>query len=182
MNNKHYFTIILFVFTQFSYALNNEVVIISFDKPDKFTDFKLRDHRSNKDQERLMNEMEKFIHKSVAKTSFKGAQLKIIVTDVDMAGRFVYPGESIDLRTNIRNNSMDSVRVVKQSDRVHLDFYFEILDDKGKVLNQGKEHLSSMGLQLSRYSKLKYNRGNFNYVLPLFDEWLKSLSKSLPVN
>jgi hypothetical protein len=174
---KNYLAIILFVFTQGAYALNSEVVIISFDKPDRFTDFKLRDHRSSKDQQRLTTEMKKFIHKSVDKTPFKGAQLKIVVTDVDMAGRFVYPGGSIDLRSNIRNNSMDSVRVVKESDRALLDFDFEILDKDGKILKQGKEHLKTMGLQLSRYSRLKYNRGNFNYVMPLFDEWLESLSK-----
>jgi hypothetical protein len=177
MNIKHYLPLILILFTQFSYALNSETVTISFDKPDRFTDFKTRDIRSTKDQERLMSEMKKFIRQSVKKSSINGAQLKIFVTDVDMAGRFVYPGGSLDLRNNIRNNSMDSVRVVKESDRVHFDFDFEILDEKGAILKQGKEHLSSMGIQLTRYSRLKHKNGNFNYVMPLFEEWLKSLSK-----
>jgi hypothetical protein len=177
MNNKYYLVVILFVFTQCAYALKSESVIISFDNPDRFTDFKSRDIRSTKDQERLMAEMKKFIRQSVEKSSINGAQLNIVVTDVDMAGRFVYPGGSIDLRTNIRNNSMDSVRVVKESDRVHFDFDFEILDEKGEILNQGKEHLSLMGIQLTRYSRLKHKHGNFNYVMPLFEEWLKLLSK-----
>lgn len=177
MNIKYYLAIVLFIFTQCVSALKTEVVTISFDKPDQFTDFKLRDHRSSKDQQRLMTEMEKFIHNSIEKTSFHGAQLNIVVTDVDMAGRFVYPGGNIDLRSNLRNNSMDSVRVVKESDRALLDFDFEILDKNGKILKQGQEHLKSMGLQLSRYSRVKYNRGNFNYIMPLFDEWLASLSK-----
>jgi hypothetical protein len=150
-------------------------VTVNFDSPEKFTDFQSSENRSSKDQKRLMVQLQKMIDKSVEKKLAKDAQLKITVKDVDMPGRFIYPGGSIDLRMNINNNNTQAVRVVKDADRALFDFDYELIDKNGKVQKQGHEVLSSRNLNFSARSKLKYQQGNFEYIMPMFDTWLGKL-------
>jgi hypothetical protein len=92
-----------------------------------------------------------------------------------MAGRLVYPGGSIDLRSNIVNHDTRAIRVVKDSDRELLDFDYQLTNSQGDVIKQGHEVLSTRNIKSSANSRLKYQRGNFGYIMPEFDKWLKKL-------
>lgn len=161
--------------SQVLFAANIQKATVNFDAPEKFADFQSREMRSTKDQERLMKQLQKLINQSAEKALTQDVQLKIIVKDVDIAGRFVYPGGSIDLRANITNNDTRAVRVVKDSDKASLEFDFELVDMNGTVLKQGHETLSTRNIKLNGRSRLKYQHSNFGYIMPLFDDWLKTL-------
>lgn len=175
MKTKYILIGFLMSFSQLLFAANIQKVTVNFDAPEKFADFQSRETRSSKDQERLMKQLQKLINQSVEKTLTQDMQLKITVKDVDIAGRFVYPGGSIDLRTNINNNDTRAVRVVKDSDKASLEFDYELIDKDGTVLKQGHETLSTRNIKLNGRTRLKYKHSNFGYIMPEFDEWLKKL-------
>lgn len=175
MKIKYILVLLLLSSSQILFAANIQKVTVNFDAPEKFTDFQSREMRSTKDQERLMTQLQKLINHSADKTLAQDLQLKITVKDVDIAGRFVYPGGSIDLRTNFYNNNTRAVRVVKDSDKASLDFDYELLDKNGSVLKQGHETLSTRNIKLNGRTRFKYKHSNFGYIMPKFDVWLKKL-------
>ena len=175
MKTKYILIALFMSFSQVLFAENAQKVTVNFDAPEKYADFQSSENRSAKDQERLMKQLQKLINKSAEKTLAKDVQLEITVKDVDIAGRLVYPGGSIDLRSDVYNNDTRAVRVVRDSDRATLDFDFQLKDKNGDVVKQGHKVLTTTDIRLSGRLRLKYKHSNFGYIMPLVDEWLKTL-------
>jgi len=166
---------LLMAVTQILFAANNQTTTVNFTAPEKFKDFQSRENKSAKDQERLMQQMRKLINQSAKKILAKDLQLTLTVKDVDMAGRLVYPGGSIDLRTNIVNNDTRAIRVIRDIDRELLDFDYQLTNTQGDVIKQGHKVLSTRNIKSSTNSRLKYQNSNFGYIMLEFDRWLKKL-------
>ena len=171
--------ILLVLFTQFGFAATDVTSVVEFDQPEGFTDFKIRTNLNTRDQNRLMKQLKKLISKSVNKKLTHGNVLKVIIQDIDMAGRFVYSGDNIDARGAFINFNNESLRVVNDSDRVSVDFIYELTDAKGNIIVNGDSHLSSKNPKFLNRSNKKYRRSYFTYVMPLFDQWLEKLETLL---
>jgi hypothetical protein len=95
-----------------------------------------------------------------------GQQLKITVTDVDLAGEF----------EPWRGGSMADVRIVKDIYPPDIKLAFQLTGADGTVLAQGDRHLRDMGfmmtLSIDRNDPLRFEK-------ELLDNWLRSEFRGL---
>jgi len=167
-------SLVLF-FSASVFAEEQNVVKVKFEHPEKYTDFKSVQNNSKISRERLMRELPELFAKSAKKSLAKGQHLELVISDIDMAGTFVYSGNNIDTRGNYVNPNSEAVRVVNESDRVTLEFNYQLFDENNKLVKQGDVNLSNRKLRLSKRPARQYRNTNFLYLMPLFDEWLKTL-------
>lgn len=128
---------------------------VSYVKPEEFSDvpFNVRD------REQLLKDLSAhFAH--MAKQLPAGQSLKVEVLDVDLAGR-TYP----------RRFSPDEIRVMRGGadwPTMHLRYS---LEQDGKVLRSGDEHLSNMAYQdrVNRYS----SGDPLRYEKQMMDDWFQ---------
>ncbi len=153
---------LLFVFSSLLFSnvfaqTTPQQVVVSFEKPEKFTDFSMRD--MGPPSESLMKELEKFVRRQAKPYLRPGEKLKINFTDIDMAGDF-----------GIRMGLMDmpDVRVVKDLYPPRLKFDYTLTDAKGKELKFGQENLSDLAFMGSAHLS-----DNLKYEKPLMARWFR---------
>lgn len=142
---------------------------VNFNIPEKFTDFKTTANLRLNDREMLMDQLTKLIKESTNKILNKGNYLEITINNIDMAGMFLY-------------SNSDLVRIVKDSDRVRLEFAYRLFDASGSLIKQDDANLTSRNLNLlkSQYRKAKqYKHTHFTHEMPLFDDWLLQIVKEI---
>jgi hypothetical protein len=139
--------------------------LIGFDNTEKYTDFKTQVNLRAKDRELLMTQLQELMLKSVAKTLNKNTHLQILITNIDMAGGFLYGGH-------------DLFRVIHDTDRVRLEFSYRLIDENGKVLKEDSVNLTTRNPRLLKRQARKYKHTYFTYEMPLFDNWLIDLNKA----
>lgn len=165
-------------FSVVAIAGEQETIKVTFEQPEKYTDFKSVQNNSNVSRNRLMKELPRLLGKSARKTLPKGQHLEMVITNIDMAGTFVYSGNNIDARGSFINPNSEAVRVVNDADRVTLEFKYQLFDENNKLVKQGDINLSNRKLRVSKRPARKYRNTNFLYLMPLFDDWLKTFSKT----
>ncbi|VAW37783.1 hypothetical protein MNBD_GAMMA01-1999, partial [hydrothermal vent metagenome] len=179
--NKLIIVVLIFIANTIAVA-QGSVTKVDFNGVEKFTDFKTSAHSSVKDRERLMQQLQKLLSKSVAKNLSKDNSLEITVNNIDMAGTFVYSGNNIDTGGNFVNPNSESVRVINDADRVRFEFSYRVLDAldaDAKVIKQGDVNLTERNPKLLKRQAKKYRNTNFTYTMPLFDKWLRELNSEL---
>ncbi len=152
---------VLFV-SSAAFSSGDARVNVTFEKPEKFTDFKTQANLRAKDRERLMQELTELIDRSVDKQFKNKQKLNINISNIDMAGTFLY-------------GTSDLYRVILEFDRVRFDFSYELLDSDNKVIKQGDVNLTSRSRQPVTRLRNEYKNTQFSHEMPLFDDWLKTL-------
>jgi hypothetical protein len=110
-------------------------VTVTYVAPEKFADVKDDLSGSDRDRDRLLDEL-KAHFESVGRRYLAGGQtLEIKVTDVDLAGDFE-PWHGIEF---------DHIRILKEIYPPRINLEFRLLDAQGKVLSEGKRHLQNLG-------------------------------------
>lgn len=142
-----------------SYAVVEDNVVVNFNNPEKFLDFKSDYMRSNKDQARLMTKLRKLMIESVKENIQNGYNFEITINDIDMAGRYIFNPERM-------------IRIVKDSDRMKIEFSYKLSDKQGKILKNGDITLKEFGAKFSRVNTSKYKHSLFSNEMPAFDKWL----------
>jgi len=128
---------------------------VSYVKPDEFSDVPF----NARDREQLLKDLSAhFAH--MAKQLPPGQSLKVEVLDVDLAGR-TYP----------RRSGPDEIRVMRGGadwPTMHLRYS---LEQDGKVLRSGDDHLSNMAYQdrINRYS----SGDPLRYEKQMMDDWFQ---------
>lgn len=134
-------------------------VSVSFNAPEKFTDFKTEANLRLKDRAKLITQLTKLITGSTLAKIPKDYNMEIVIDNVDMAGTFLF-------------GTSDLYRVVRDSDRIRIDFSYKLLDENGKLIEQSEVNLSTMNSRSFKHRSKKYKHSNFALEMPLFDEWL----------
>jgi len=128
---------------------------VSYVKPEEFSDMPF----SINDRERVLKELSKHFTE-MARQLPAGQILKVEVLDVDLAGR-VYP----------RHSYPDDIRIMRGGadwPTMHLRY---TLEQDGKVLRSGEDHLSNMMYQdrINRYS----SGDPLRYEKQMMDDWFQ---------
>jgi hypothetical protein len=130
-------------------------VTVTYQEPEKFIDVP----QSDQDRAQVLNELTRHFEK-LAQQLPPGQNLTITVTDIDLAGR-VEP----------RRRSMQDIRILRGgADWPAMELSYTLEQD-GKVLRAGKEHLSNMDYQhrMGRYHNDDYLR----YEKQMVDDWFR---------
>ncbi len=152
---------VLFV-SSAAFSSSDARVNVTFEKPERFTDFKTQANLRFKDREKLMKQLTELMDKSADKRIDKDQKLNINISNIDMAGTFLY-------------GTSDLYRVILEFDRIRLDFSYELLDSDNKIIKQGDVNLTSRSRQPVTRLRNEYKNTQFSHEMPLFDDWLKTL-------
>jgi hypothetical protein len=158
--------IILITFASIASANLAPIAEVTFEKPESFNDFKTQTAHNKLDKSRLMQELQQQINEVAQRYLSNDRKLKINFLNIDMAG-YIYP-------------SIDDIRTIRQdADKSLLVFNYTILDNQGKVLDQGKERLIELNLNSMRHEAKRFKRSHFKYEMVMISRWLQKLSKTL---
>jgi hypothetical protein len=117
-------------------------------------------------RERTFKEFEKHFAK-LAETLPKDQQLKIEVTDVDLAGD-----------TNAAG--INRIRIIKDLYIPRMEFSYQLLDSNSKVVLADEVKLKDMNFMSN--SQLKYRNKPLGYEKKMLDDWFKTTFKALIVS
>ena len=133
---------------------------VVFFEPQNFTDVRdssLGDSESARSA--TLGELRTYVTKQANRFLTPGQQLKITVTDVDLAGEF----------EPWRGAQWGDVRVVKDIYPPRATLSFQLIDADGQVIKQGDRQLRDLAFMM----KLSINRDDpLRHEKALFDDWL----------
>ncbi len=136
-------------------------VEVVFFEPDKFTD--VRDSAFSDDEKArnaTLGELRTYIVRQAGRLLSPGQQLKITVTDVDLAGDF----------EPWRGGQWADVRIVKEIYPPEIKLAYQLTSEDGTVLKQGDRELRDMSfmmtLSIDRNDPLRFEKD-------MLDSWLR---------
>ena len=137
-------------------------VTVTFDHPEKYTD--VRDSWSDQENERGRDHylplLREYLEKTLARRLPAGQQLKVVFSDIDLAGDF----------EPWRGAQFDEVRIVKDLYVPRLTFAFMVTNASGTVIRSGDRKLVELAFQFGitpgfRDDPLRYEKA-------MLDKWL----------
>lgn len=131
-------------------------VRIEFLRPERFTDVGNRPFLSEKVRDAYLVDLHRHIERRALRLLADGHTLRILVTDIDMAGAF---GAS--------RRGLSDVRVIRDSHPPRIDLQFRI--DAGAMVKQGERRLRNLDFQTGG---LMYRGDSLRYEKALLDDWL----------
>lgn len=143
-------------------ALHAAQVNLQWQEPDKFRDIDAGHVGSKvKYQQRVIDELGKYIQDAADKYLEPNQQLRMTITDIDLAGDVQYfftryPG---------------GVRVVNNAYFPSIEFSYELLDENNIVLAQGEENVKDIGFMFSGTSVVK--NAPLGYEKRMIDDWFR---------
>ena len=135
-------------------------VEVSFGDHSKFRDLRISVLTTERDREGLAAELQRHIEREAAGRLAPGTKLKVLVTDVDMAGE--YPPVSGSLSRDLR--------VIKDVYPTRIDLEFQLLRADGSVERSGRRELRDLGF-LARATPMSSEP--LRYEKALLDDWLR---------
>lgn len=130
-------------------------VSVTYVKPDEFIDMP----RSPQDRDQVLKDISAHFRK-LGKELPAGQQLKVTVTDLDLAGRL-----------EPRRWAVDDIRIMRGgADWPHMSLDY-VLEQDGKVVRSGSDKLSNMMYQqrLNRY----FSSDALRYEKQMIDDWFQ---------
>ncbi|WDD98242.1 DUF3016 domain-containing protein [Thalassomonas actiniarum] len=137
-----------------AFAAGSEV---KWTEPEKYRDIRPGDENRKRFQERTFKELESYFAKLAARLPEK-QQLKIEVTDVDLAG-------------DVRFGSHRQIRIIKEIYAPRMTFSYQLLAADETVLSSGEVNLKDMSFM--RGSRLKHRTESLNYEKNMLDDWFE---------
>ena len=151
---------------------------ISFNQPEKFTDFKSANGGRNDGRTVLMAELERFIRERADMWIPENHSLQIQFNDIDMAGRIV----PLPLRASVTGASMGlhgsagEQRLVESPWPPRLNFTYTLHDAQGSLVREGSVNISETQLlRLSPRTRLQ-RRDVLWYEKALIDSWMREFA------
>jgi len=136
-------------------------VSVSYVKPDEFIDMP----RSPQDRAQILKEIGDHFRK-LGKNLPAGQQLKVTVTDLDLAGRL-----------EPRRWAIDDIRIMRGgADWPHMELSY-VVEQNGQVVRSGSDKLSNMNYQqrLNKY----FSSDALRYEKQMIDDWFqKSIAEA----
>lgn len=134
---------------------------VQWENPKDFRDIRPGNESRKHFQQRTFKSFEKHFDK-LAKQLPEGYQLKLKVTDVDLAG-------------NIEYGHAQPIRVVKQIAIPRIDFEYQLTNGKGETLQEDTIKLKDMNF-LNHINRYK-SRDSYAYEKLMLDKWFNEAMK-----
>jgi hypothetical protein len=152
VSNVSLVTLILLVITWNVAAGESEV---TWTNPDKYTDIKGGNESNTRFKARVFDNFEKHFQKLSEKLP-DGQIFKVNVTNVDLAG-------------DVRFDTMDRIRVIRDLYIPRMKFSYELLNADKSIVDSGEVNLKDMGFL--QFSPSRYNTTSFSYEKRMLDKW-----------
>jgi|GEM_PF-4015044 len=162
MLKKLIISMTLLCITSIGMAEGEARISVNFNAPEKFTDFKTMASFSDTKREKLMENLRQLMIESTNNYIPVDYKMTYTINNIDMAGTF-------------QLGNSDLYRVVNQSDRIRLDFSYELVDSEEKIVKKEDVNISSTNPKILSLKKNKYKNTTFSHEMPLFDEWVRNL-------
>jgi len=161
-----YLTPLMMLFTAASaFASSPSNVIITFDHPERFTDFRVQGRNEQESAVKFAAEMMEALEPTVAQQTPNNT-LVLQFTDIDLGGR--YKPQLARRFTNVRfyNNGHEPVR---------MEFDYTLTDARGRVLAKGSDSATD-ALYLGKYTSepVKLPFEEFYFEKETLISWIKS--------
>jgi len=146
-----------------SAATSGSNVSVTYVNPDKFAEnrfFGMQDRFNHVD---YLAELKAYLIKRGAKIIPPGQHLQVNITDIQLAGAYE-PG---------RGPQSDHIRMMRDSYPPRIDLNFQLTDQNGKVLREGKRVLRNLNYLQSGLSTPGARTGSLYYDKALLDSWLR---------
>lgn len=141
-------------------------VSVDWSEPEGYADVRYQGRQDREYRTRVLGDLEVFLAEQAKERLPEGYTLKLVVTDVDLAGEF----------ESWRGPALDGVRVVKDIYPARVSFTYELKDVSGAAVATGEEYLHS-GFRLGR---MRYERETAPIVRELLEDWVRRLGRQLP--
>ncbi len=136
-------------------------VTVSFESPEKFTDFTMSHASRDDGQEQLMSEFRAHLVHQARSLLQPGQRLEVRFLDIDLAGDFE-PGRM--------HASADHIRFLKEIYPPKVTLEFKLLGADGKVISEGKRELRELGyLHVTRLP----TSDNLRYDKAVLTDWMR---------
>lgn len=130
--------------------------------PDKFTDFSVQGMNEDRTSSIFYSELKRFIDMEIARLLPDGVNVKLEVTDIDMAG---------DIQPWRNRNNAD-IRYVEHIYPPRMTFRYEIKSHEGNVLAAGETRIRDMNFLFGINNHFRtYN--SFQYEFRMLSDWLR---------
>jgi hypothetical protein len=142
-------------------------VEVVFFEPEKFTDVRDSSFGDNeKARNATLDELRTFVVKQSSRLLAPGQQLKITVTDVDLAGDF----------EPWRGGQWDEIRIVKDIYPPEIKLAYQLTGEDGTVLKHGDRDLRDLNFMMT----LSINRDDpLRFEKDMLDNWLREEFRGL---
>jgi Protein of unknown function (DUF3016) len=145
-----------------AYAGNSEV---TWTNPEKYRDVKSGNESKSKFQARIFKEFEKHFA-DMASGLPEGYQLKVNVTDVDLAG-------------DVNAGGIDRIRIISDLYFPRIKFSYELFDNNSEQIKAGGINLKDMNFLMG--SNMRYRNKTLGYEKKMLDNWFDSTFESVIV-
>lgn len=137
-------------------------VEVVFDQPEKFTDVKDSSVGSDKGRDEYLTLIKEYLEERVPYYLGAGQTLKLIFTDIDLAGDF----------EPWRGPDFSDVRIVKDIYPPRMSFSCKLVDANGAVVKEGQEKLVEMSFQM--LAGPSGSSDSLRYEKAMLDNWLRN--------
>lgn len=155
-------------------------VRVSFNQPEKFTDFQTANGGRNAGRTVLMSELERYMRERGELWLPADHQLDVVFQDIDMAGRIV----PLPLRASVGGDdigffgSAPEQRLISNPFPPRLRLDFQMLNPSGEVVRQGSADISEASfLKLAPRSRLN-RRDSLWYEKAVLDSWMREFAQN----
>lgn len=134
---------------------------VVFDHPEKFTDVKDSSNPTEKGRDSILSNLREYLVDHTSPMIPDGYKLKVVFTDVDLAGDF----------EPWRGPEWMDVRIIKAIYPPALKFTYTVTDPAGQVVKQGSEDIRDMAFDMraiaDRTDPLRYEKA-------ILEDWASS--------
>jgi hypothetical protein len=141
-------------------------VEVVFDHPENFRDIKDSAVPTDKGMDAILKAIRDYIVRIADPMLPKGYGLKIVFTDIDLAGDF----------EPWRGAQWDTVRIVKDIYPPAFSFSYSVTDGSGKMVKQGSENIRDLGFQ---FRAVMDESDPLRYEKDILRSWLSANLRSV---
>ncbi|WP_084631373.1 DUF3016 domain-containing protein [Ferrimonas senticii] len=144
-----------------SWPQQDGVVTVVWQQPNEYRDVKAASGIQSRYQNHVFATLGKHLQRQISPKLTDGQKLKIIVTDLDLAG---------DVRPTFGASASD-IRVVKSVYPPRMSFSFQLLGADNQVRLQQQVELKDLGFDVGGVRR--YSNEALHYEMQMLDDWVK---------
>lgn len=144
-------------------ALQAAQVNLHWQEPEKFRDIEAGDIGGRaKFQQRVIDELGKYIQEAADKYLAPDQQLNMTITDIDLAGDVQY----------FFTRFPEGIRVVNNAFFPSIEFRYELLDQNNVVIVSGEENVKDIGFMFSGTTMVR--NAPLGYEKRMINDWFRA--------
>lgn len=138
----------------------NAAVSVKWLNPDKFSDVRASNGIDRRYQQRVLDSLERYLHKELPKVIAAGQKVEITVFNLDLAG---------DVRPMVIDHR--DVRIVKSIYPPMIDIEYKLIANDGSVVKTSRRKFRDMGFEMA--TQVLRGSDNLGYEKAMLRKWIR---------